>query len=377
MRALALGLVLATTTLGSLVARDALTASTPPSAGEAAQAGSVGTHAAGLFVHGGARETRDASDTSGVDPRATLPAPVITLTDAGKARFAPLPARPGTVPVLLFHQVCPDVCAPEDTYGVTQAELMRMLLVVQNAGYSTLSIVDYVRAMRGDTAGLPSHPILVTFDDGRLDAYRGADEVVRALGMRVTMYVMTIELERRSGFRMSSEEVDAAFASGRWDIQLHAHAGHVRIRGGGDDAGVPTIMPFYAARRSDKEGDSEHLEPLADWKARAFGDVTTGHALLAARYGRAYASLTFAVPFSDYGQGDTNDPAIAPAFRAFLDERFAVWFTQPDDPDFTRPPSSPSATREASRFIIERTTTAENVYDWLALCSAGPPPAHE
>lgn len=356
MRSLGLGLFVAGAILGYVVVGSATLVPLPG-------AGSPSTRTPDLFAdQSEAFGGGDASDSSGVDPRARLPAPPVSLTEAGKARFAPLPATPGRIPVLLFHQVCPDTCAKADTYGTTQLELMRTLLAVQSAGYTTIAVEDYVRAMRGDTGGLPSHPILVTFDDGRLDAYRGADDILRVLGMRVTMYVMTVELERRSGFRMSVGEVDAAFASGRWDIQLHAHAGHVRIRGGDDDAGVPAVMPFYAARRYD-EG---RLESFDGWKARAEEDLNRGEALLAARFGPQYAKLTFAVPFGDYGQGDTNDEGIAPTFRAMLDERFAVWFTQPDHPDFTSAPA-PGATHEASRFIIDRTTTAENVYDWLSV----------
>ena len=313
----------------------------------------------GLLVEA---EAADASDGSGAAARAPMPAPEMTFTAADRARFATLPATPGKVPVLLFHQVCPDVCGPEATYGVTQTELMKMLLAVQSAGYTTITIADYVRAMQGETADLPARPLLVTFDDGRLDAYRGADDVLRAVGARATMYVMTAELNRNPAFRMLGAEVDAAFASGRWDIQLHAHGGHVRVHAGVDDTGAPALMPFYASRKH-TAGD---IESFAAWKARTEDDVSTGQSLLAARIGGArYASLTFAVPFGDYGQQDTNDPAIAPAFRSFLDARFAVWFTQPsEDPDFSAPSTTES--HEAPRFTIYRTTTAELVYDWLA-----------
>jgi hypothetical protein len=72
--------------------------------------------------------------------RAPLPAPAVTLTAADRARFATLPVSPGQSPVFLFHQVCPYACGPEATYGVTQTELMRMLLAVRSAGYTTISI---------------------------------------------------------------------------------------------------------------------------------------------------------------------------------------------------------------------------------------------
>jgi peptidoglycan/xylan/chitin deacetylase (PgdA/CDA1 family) len=300
---------------------------------------------------------------------------LIAMTPTGRARFAALPARPGRIPVLLFHEVCPGVCGPASTYGISQADLMKMLLAIGSAGFTTISIDAYARAMRGQTAGLPERPILVTFDDGRLDAYRGADDVLRVLGAKATMYLITNELGKKaSSYPMSTAEIETAFASGRWDMQLHAHAGHVFIEAGPSSAGAPTMMPFYAARRSlpKASGAERALEPFGGWKNRAAEDLAEGKALIAAYFGGyRYASLTFAVPYGDYGQKATNDPAIAPDLRATLDSHFEVWFTQPPDPDFTGPPSGPTATHEAGRFTVQRETTVEAVYDWLARRSSG------
>ena len=52
------------------------------------------------------------------------------------------------------------------------------------AGFESISLAQYTRFRRGDSRGLPARPVLITFDDGRLDSYRGADketyiEVVR------------------------------------------------------------------------------------------------------------------------------------------------------------------------------------------------------
>lgn len=305
---------------------------------------------------------------AGGDPRSPLPAPAIVLTAIGVARFAALPARPGRIPVLLYHAICPVVCDAAATYGVSQVEFARMLLVIRAAGFTTISIADYVRSMKGDTAGLPPRPILLTFDDGRLDAYRGADDVLRAYGAKATMYAITSQLGGGSSFYMSGVEMDAALASGRWDVQVHAHAGHSLIIAGADaDGGAPLMMPFYAARRY--AGATPALESFAAWRSRAANDLDVARGALAARGGGIdYASLTFAVPYGNYGQNQTNDPAIAPELRAMLDARFAVWFTQPPNVDFSGPARTAGAltTHEAGRYTIRRATTAETLYDWLA-----------
>jgi hypothetical protein len=321
----------------------------------------------------------DPADTAdgGADPRAPIPAPAVTLTDAGKARFAKLPDRDGAIPVLLFHQICPGPCPPDATYGMTQLELTKTMLAIGSAGYTTISVADYVRAHGGDAGRLGPRPILITFDDGRLDAYRGADDVLRLHGARATMFVMTIEADRHPSSRMQWADIEAGYRSGRWDPQLHAHAGHVLVPTCASDGGAPTAMSFYAARECIVTASAgSETESFDAWKVRTESDIALGQSLLASHVGgSAYAALTFAVPFGDYGQKLSNDPRIQTELRAFLDAHFAVWFTQPsDDPDFTTPSR---ASHEAARFTIVRTTTAENVYDWLARHASPPvaPPA--
>lgn len=286
----------------------------------------------------------------------------------GDAEEAARVERDVGIPVLVFHQICAEACAPTDTYGITQAELTRTMSSIKRAGYETISLAAFARAHAGDAAGLPKRPILVTFDDGRLDAYRGADPVLRELGMQATMFVITSEAVRNPRFSMQWPEIRQAAASGRWSIQLHAHAGHVQIKVGVDAQRAPMFGAFYGWREwrdsTSLTEDGAGLESFAEWKERAEQDIDTGDAQLASELGPAlYSSLSFAVPFNDYGQNGSNDPAIKIELRAFLDARFAVWFTQPSaDPPFM----TPSATNhEVARYRVVSTTTAETVDAWL------------
>jgi len=311
------------------------------------------------------------AETSPPVSRTPLPAPTLVLSPAERAFFHILPIRTKAIPVLLFHAICPAACGPADTYGVTQQEFTRILLAAESAGYRTISIANYVKAMQGDWGTLPPRPLLVTFDDGRLDGYRGADDVLRMLGERAVMYVITASADANSAFAMRWSEILSAQSSSRWDMQLHAHAGHTRVSvqepadGGLPDAAV--VGPFYAWRRwqPGTPVQSAHAESFAEWKVRAESDITTGSERLVAELGPSpERSLSFAVPFGDYGQVHSNDVGIAPSLRSFLDAHFPVWFTQPHaDPDFT---TTLSASHEAFRYTIVRSTTAETVYSWLA-----------
>ncbi len=273
-------------------------------------------------------------------------------------------AHTGGIPVLVFHEICAQACAPSATYGTTKAEFERTMRMIKGAGYETISMADFVRAHAGETRHLPAKPMLITFDDGRMDGYLGADEILQALGLQATMFVVTTEAETKQRFSMQWAQIQEAAASGRWDIQLHAHEGHVRVPVMVDSEGTPTLKPFYGWRKC-VEASCASLETFDDWRVRAEKDIEAGDDLLTSKLGAgAYASLSFAVPFGDYGQKHSNDPGIARELRAFLDARFAVWFTQPSaDPAFMLP----SATNhEVARFLVLNTTTTEDVDAWLA-----------
>jgi hypothetical protein len=269
--------------------------------------------------------------------RAVLPAPP---APPDEATFAPLPHP---VPVLLFHDICPERCAG-GTYGMTRAELYRTLRMLRSAGYTSVSTADYVRFLRSDWEGLPSQPILITFDDSRLDSYVGADDILRTTGDKATMFAITGNVADPK--HMNWSELSAAQASGRWDIQLHGHDSHVKIDG----------HPFMAYRLPG--------ETFEGWQARTEGDIWKGLAALKANV-PGFVQLVYALPFGDYGQWDTNDPRIPVELRSFFAKRFAAWFVQPSaSPDFSVTVSDPFA-KERLRYTVRDTTTADTVYAWL------------
>ncbi len=300
--------------------------------------------------------------------RVPMPAIEPKLDDGERARFAPIPALRGVVPVLLFHQVCPVACTDEQDYGIARSELAKIFAMLRLAGMTTLSIADYARFARGAPNGLPERPILLTFDDSRADAWIWGDAILADARARATMYVITDRAEANEPDHMSWSEISAAASTGRWDMQLHAHAGHASVRVATEAGGSPRMRHAYAWRRVEDAADdaSGRLESLGAWRRRVLGDLGAGDALLSAHV-PAYVSLTFAVPFSDYGQIASNDDRIAPELRRVFDSRFVAWFSQPGpDPDFT----APGPRREKSRFVVYRTTTAEEIYRWLAMHAA-------
>ena len=96
----------------------------------------------------------------------------------------------GVVPVLVYHGIAPQPAAG-DAYSIGQAEFARHMAMLDRNGFHAISIEQYAGFVAGDVDGLPNRPILITFDDGRLDSYQGADAVLERHHMRATMFAIT------------------------------------------------------------------------------------------------------------------------------------------------------------------------------------------
>ena len=224
-----------------------------------------------------------------------------------------------------------------------------------------------MRFLRGDSRGLPTRPLLITFDDGRLDSYRGADFALRRYGYRATMFVVAGAVRPDDRHFLSWKELRRMEDSGRWDLQEHAGDGHRQVAY--DAAG--RTGPFYAFRRYT---ESSGLETLAQWEQRVTTDVFAGRAALAARLKR-FQPWTFAVPYSNYGQRATNDSRIPALMRTFLRRQYEAVFVQDErnNPAYT---TRASHRGDVERFEVHTDTSVDDVYRWLrdqAPMTVGPP----
>jgi hypothetical protein len=292
-----------------------------------------------------------------------IAAPVVRFTPWENARYKPLPAHPEAVPVLTYH----GINDKQDGYSVDRRTFARQMALLRRMGFRSLSIEQYVRFLRGERAGLPRRPVLITFDDGRLDSFRGADRVLQRYGFRATMFVIAGAIARDNPFYLSWKELRGMEDSGRWDLQEHAGKGHYLVN---YDAAGDT-GPFYAFRRYTR---SAGIEPIADWEQRVMTDIFAGRAALTEHLQR-FQPLTFAVPYGNYGQRKTNDPRIPEIMRAFLQRQFEAVFVQKvgNVPRYT---SQRSYRDEAVRFEVHTDTSVDDVYRWLrdeAPMTVGPP----
>jgi peptidoglycan/xylan/chitin deacetylase (PgdA/CDA1 family) len=281
--------------------------------------------------------------------RDPIPAPELELSAEQLARWQPLSVSRHAIPVIVYHGVNDD----DDHYSVSQETFAEQMAMLAAAGFETIGPEQYARFIAGEAEGLPARPILITFDDARLDSFRGADAVLKRHDFRATMFVIPEVAQTRHPFYSHWNELKAMAHSGRWDIQQHAGEGHYLIPSG--PGGMKA--PYYANRRY--EGGGQY-ESWAEYRERVISDLDRGRDLLLKHF-PDFRLWTFAVPFGEYGQNNTNDPRIPAFMRAELSRRFDAVFTQ-NNPRYTTP-GTPAA--DLRRYEIYTDTSADDLYRWL------------
>ena len=246
--------------------------------------------------------------------RTPVPAQRVALSADDRELWTRGPPSRAAVPALLFR-------------GPAPRDFARQMVLLDRAGYETITLETFVRFIRREDVSLPPRPLLLTFDGGRLDAWTGTDAILRELGFTAVVFVDVGRVERANPAYLTWEELSRLEGGRRWDVQLQSGTGHRQIRYGPspDDVG-----PFYAYRGSE--------EVLGGWRERVFSDITYGEEQLAAHV-RGYEPLGFAPPYGNYGQAGTNDRRIPRELLARLLLSFEVVFTQ-DRSGFASPGSA-------------------------------------
>jgi peptidoglycan/xylan/chitin deacetylase (PgdA/CDA1 family) len=282
--------------------------------------------------------------------RETVAAPDVALTAAQRAKFVPLPTFRGAVPVLTYHGIDPQI---DSKYTITPASFARQMAMLKQAGFHPISAEQYARFPGGSAKDLPSRPILLTFDDGQLDSYRYADPVLKRFGFRATMFVITDPVDRGNPFYLRWDEFRELRDSGRWDLQLHAGAMHKMV--------AIDAKGTQGAAYANRQYVDGRLESFAAYRRRVTADLELGMRRLRAELGPVRADA-FAYPFSADGSWQTNDKRIPAFLDRTLHARFSEVF---DDGHPLKPPRT--AQRTLERKEVNTDTTAEALYDWLAI----------
>ena len=173
--------------------------------------------------------------------------------------------RVASVPILMYHYI--SVPPPgSDRYrlslSVTPANFDAQMAFLKQAGYHAVTLYDLYDFL-GQGKTLPDKPVILTFDDGYVDAFTQAMPILLKYGFVGTFFVLTGPAdEGGAGEHLTWEQIVAMSATGM-DLELHSRE-HFDLRNRPNDFLVHQIA-------GGKESLEAHINRPVRWFAYPSG----------------------------------------------------------------------------------------------------------
>lgn len=160
-------------------------------------------------------ETRIQSDSTANIPTADT----TVVTNKKENNEAEIMAKT-QVPVLCYHRI---ENGRKDEYTVSPAAFEAQMKILADSGYTSVSpdqLHDYLLY----NAALPEKPVMITFDDSRVEHYTIAAPVMEKYGHRGAFFIMTITYNKKN--YMTKEQI-AELAQRGHTVGLHTWDHHM------------------------------------------------------------------------------------------------------------------------------------------------------
>jgi hypothetical protein len=244
---------------------------------------------------------------------------------AARREWRSFPGYRDVVPVLMYHSV-----GGRPSYLTTPSALFaEQMLALKLGGFHTLTLGQYAAYSRGNLRALPERPILITFDDGRQDAYLAATGILRKYGFHATELAVPGWVTGHPGFSVSWAELAQMYHGSTWDVASHFGYGPEKVgisKTGATGARFAYLQYLPAAPGTKGHpGHPGHLETFAQFQKQFTGNELWGIRQFASHL-PGFRPLATAIPGSNYGQDGTNDTAIPRYVLSWLDHHFTVVF---------------------------------------------------
>lgn len=254
------------------------------------------------------------------------------------------------VPVLLFHGISKWERSDSPSQAVFKTEMEQL----KRDGYTTITVEELVKWVRR-RGKLPKRPILIAFDDGRVDSFRNADPILKNVGFKATMFV--IFSGKRTRFHANVGELRKWRDTGRWDMQVHAGQAHFLI-----PIDKAQHRGHFLANRM-WLNDKDRLETTEEFAKRVEEDFKSAKQRYLDYFPKGKPQA-FAFPFGDYGQAEYSNEPTAPAInQRMIESMFDVAFVQ-DSYGFN---GVGGRRWELSRYTIKKETTPRELERHLVL----------
>jgi len=142
------------------------------------------------------------------------------------AKNATAEAQDVKIPILLYHHIMYNYNPQDALINISPDELTRHLVALKNNGYTSITFDDYYDYTQGIRA-LPDKPIIISFDDGYLSNYEYGYKILKDLGMKATIFVITSTVgatENVSYPHFTWEQAKEMEKSGVIDIESHSYS---------------------------------------------------------------------------------------------------------------------------------------------------------
>jgi len=205
---------------------------------------------------------------------------------------APQPA----VPALLYHGLSSLEHDPLLAYSVhlSSAVFEDHMRAFVTAGYQPVTAEEMNDWVLGKKELPVKKPILIAFDDARLDAFRNADPILEKYHLKATMFIPLVNVDKNLPGYSSWEQLREYQKTGRWDLQLHGDLGHIRIPVDAEGrAGLYLINQQWLATQ-------KRYETIQEWTERVANDHANGKRKMLEQLGKT--PVAFAYPEGDFGQ---------------------------------------------------------------------------
>lgn len=120
---------------------------------------------------------------------------LLCLLVGGLVLWCAMTPKPEGFPILEYHMVRDE--APEDAreYAVPVEEFKEQLDYLQSEGYTTVTLLEYMKAKKGKFT-MPEKPVVLTFDDGYDDNYQTLLPLLEERGMKAVVFMVTNDIGR-------------------------------------------------------------------------------------------------------------------------------------------------------------------------------------
>lgn len=256
------------------------------------------------------------------------------------------------VPILLYHGLGEHPRSANLPVALFDAQLRAL----RDAGYTAVTFRELVEMMDGRQP-FPRQPILITFDDARIDSFQLGDPVLAKYRMKATMFVPTARMLDGHPFFADWDMVRRYAKTGRWDLQGHGHYAHDLIPIDEDEQ-----MGGFLVNRRWLEAH-ERLETREEYLSRLEQDYQDTVRQLTGQVA-GLRVVGYAFPFSEAGQENAgNEPDAADVNERLLFRYFRYGFVQ-DQNGYNE--VGASASGMLRRFNVPRSWNGEKLLKHLA-----------